>query len=263
MTSAVPSTAAPVAGHYAQRHRRAFFLSFSHGARFEYARRAVSEFAGRKLLDYGCGDGTFLGQIREQFPDAVGADLAADQIADCTERFGPSSSIRFVTCDALRSGEYTGRFDIVCCMEVLEHCPAEVVEDVLDELTRLAAPGGAVIISVPVETGPTLFAKQFLRRVAGWLGVPGYRQGEHYSPRDLAKMVFAGSLTKIDRPRYAAQLDGSGGYHGHKGFNWMALRQRIAVRMSIERIAFTPWPWLGRWSNSQVWFHCRVGQRPD
>jgi SAM-dependent methyltransferase len=251
------ASAAPAPGHYAARHRRAFFLSFSHNSRFAYARRAVADLAGGKLLDYGCGDGTFLGQVRDQFPDALGADIAAEQVADCIERFGPESTVRFTTCDALRTG-VSQQFDVVCCMEVLEHCPQPIVEDVLDQLVRLATPGGLVLISVPVETGPTLLAKQLLRRVAGWRGIPGYQQREQYSFGEFCRMFAAGPTTRIERPLYGVRADGTGGYHGHKGFNWMALQQRIASKMTIERVAFTPWPGLTSWGSSQVWFHGRT-----
>lgn len=260
MTTSTTASAAPTPGHYAERHRRTFFLSFSHSARFEYARRTVVELAGQKLLDYGCGDGTFLSAVRDQFPDAVGADVAVDQVADCIERFGSASTIQFTTCAALRNEDSRQQFQVVCCMEVLEHCPQPVVEDVLDELARLAAPGAVVLISVPVETGPTLLAKQSLRRIAGWVGVPGYQQGERYSFSEFCSMLLAGPATQIARPVYATCEDGSGGYHGHKGFNWMALQQRIATRLTIERIAFTPWPWLRGCANSQVWFHCRAAK---
>ncbi|MDZ4683948.1 MAG: class I SAM-dependent methyltransferase [Planctomycetaceae bacterium] len=258
MTTSTTASNAPAPGHYAARHQRAFFLSFSHNSRFAYACRTVAKLAGRKLLDYGCGDGTFLAAVRDQFPDAVGADIAADQVADCIERFGSASTIRFTTCEALREDGYRQQFDVVCCMEVLEHCPQPVVEDVLDELARLAALGAVVLISVPVETGPTLLAKQFLRRIAGWRGVPGYQQGERYTVGELCSMLLAGPATQIERPVYGTREDGSGGYHGHKGFNWMALQRRIATRLTIERVAFTPWPWLRGCANSQVWFHCRA-----
>jgi 2-polyprenyl-3-methyl-5-hydroxy-6-metoxy-1,4-benzoquinol methylase len=259
MTSASTDLVDPACGHYAARHRRAFFLAWSHNARFAYARRAVAPFAGRALLDYGCGDGTFLAQVRREFPEAIGADLAEDQIADCALRFGPQSSIQFMTCETLRDDNYTSSFDVVCCMEVLEHCPEPVAEHVLDELARLAAPGALVLISVPVETGPTLMAKQLLRRIAGLIGIQGYQLGERYTTRELTTMVFAGANSRIERPLYCARdAAGTGGYHGHKGFNWRALRGSVARRFEILRVDFTPLPWFRSLANSQVWFVCRA-----
>jgi cyclopropane fatty-acyl-phospholipid synthase-like methyltransferase len=35
-----------------------------------------------KLLDYGCGDGTFLSLMSDKF-SAVGADIEPEQVVDC------------------------------------------------------------------------------------------------------------------------------------------------------------------------------------
>ena len=55
-------------------------------------------------------------------------------------------------------------FDVVTCMETLEHCLPHAVDHVLGELRRLVKPNGVVIISVPIETGPVLIAKQIMPR---------------------------------------------------------------------------------------------------
>jgi 2-polyprenyl-3-methyl-5-hydroxy-6-metoxy-1,4-benzoquinol methylase len=256
--TASTATAESRLGHYAERHRRAFYLAFSHRSRFDYAARAVTPFAGKRLLDYGCGDGTFLSMVRDRFSEAVGADVATDQIDDCRARLG-ATGLQFVICDALSGPEHCGVYDVVCCQEVLEHCPVEVVETVLADLVRLARQDGMILISVPIEVGPMLIVKQVLRRLAGWRGIPGYQQGERYTFRELLKMFLAGTTTAIPRPLYGTER--GSGYHGHKGFNWRTLEQRIAAYMTIERIDFTPWPWLGGWGNSQVWFHGRP--RPE
>ena len=70
------------------------------------------------MLDYGCGDGTFLARIRGDFPDAIGADTAGEQIVDCVRRFGPTSTIRFVACEKLSHPDYAARFEILCCMTI-------------------------------------------------------------------------------------------------------------------------------------------------
>ena len=61
---------------------------------------------------------------------------------------------------------YHGHYDLITCMEVLEH----VVEtrEVIERLCRLLAPGGRLVVSVPVEIGAALVVKQAARRIAGW-----------------------------------------------------------------------------------------------
>ena len=52
---------------------------------------------GRPLLDYGSGDGTFLALVQDLFPEALGVDVAADQIADCAVRFAGVPGITFLS----------------------------------------------------------------------------------------------------------------------------------------------------------------------
>jgi hypothetical protein len=141
-------------------------------------------------------------------------------------------------------------------MEVLEHCTPPAVEKVIGELRRLVAPGGTVIVSVPVETGPALVGKQLYRRLAARRGLEGYRQRETYSAAELSRMLLAGSGTAIERPVYSSPF-ASGEqnlYHGHKGFNWRALRRRLQRDFVLRRTRFSPLPALGPLFNSQAWF---------
>ena len=85
-------------GHYAKKQllSPSGLVRWSHGSRFRLARQLVAPFAGRHLLDYGGGDGTFLDQVQDLFPAAVGVDVAADQLVDCVVRFvgAPGRNIR-------------------------------------------------------------------------------------------------------------------------------------------------------------------------
>ncbi|HEX6748119.1 MAG TPA: methyltransferase domain-containing protein [Longimicrobium sp.] len=230
-------------------------LRWSHGSRFRVARELVAPYAGKRLLDYGCGDGTFLSMVRDLFPHAVGAEVDAALAAEAATRFAADEGLRFVHTSAL-AGEPDGSFGVAVCMEVLEHCTLETVDRVVADLRRLVAPDGTVIVSVPVETGPTLAGKQLYRALAARRGLEGYRERETYSPGEFARMVFAAGGTAIARPVYASRF-ASGEpnvYHGHKGFNWRALRRRLARDFVVRRTRFSPVPLLGPLLNSQAWF---------
>jgi hypothetical protein len=69
-------------------------------------------------------------------------------------------------------------------------------------------------------------------------------------------MVMAGGGTAIDRPVYrSAFASGEPNvYHGHKGFNWRALRRRLEADFTVRRTRFSPVPALGPLLNSQAWF---------
>jgi SAM-dependent methyltransferase len=244
-------------GAYARRQLFGGFrlLRWSHGSRFRVARELVAPYAGRRLLDYGCGDGTFLHMVRALFPEAVGAEVDRALVADAAERFGGSDGHRFVHTSDL--SEFSdGSFGVAVCMEVLEHCTPETADHVIADLRRLIAPDGAVFVSVPVETGPTLVGKQLYRALAAARGLEGYRDRETYSPREMAAMLFAGGETAIERPVYHSHFPSGEAnvYHGHKGFNWRALRRRLSRDFVVRRTIFSPVPALGPLLNSQAWF---------
>jgi hypothetical protein len=94
------------------------------------------------------------------------------------------------------------------------------------------------------------------RALAARRGLEGYRDRETYSPRELAAMVFAGGGSAIERPVYHSRFPSGEAnvYHGHKGFNWRALRRRLARDFVVRRTLFSPVPLLGPLLNSQAWF---------
>jgi 2-polyprenyl-3-methyl-5-hydroxy-6-metoxy-1,4-benzoquinol methylase len=244
-------------GHYAQKQllSPSGLVRWSHGSRFRLARELVAPFAGQPLLDYGCGDGTFLALVQDLFPTAVGVDVAADQIADCALRFAGAPGIAFFSTDGLNDPRHRDRYEIVVCMEVLEHCPDDVQVTVLDQIFTATAPRGTVVISVPIEIGPPLLAKQSARALVALGGLSEYATRERYQPGELVRMVFAGPETAIPRDEYEG--DRGSRFTGHKGFNWRRLQRTIEQRFDVERRLFSPLPRLGAWLNSQVWFVCR------
>lgn len=225
-------------------------IAWSHRSRFEMAVRLVGESASARLLDYGCGDGTFLTMTAPHVREAWGADVDAGQIEDCKKRL---ASLHFREVHEL-GADCDHRFDVVTCMETLEHCPAPIVETVLSDLRRLCAPGGRVFISVPIEIGPTFLIKMVLRNLAAWRGLSDYKHYERYPLGDALAMLFAGSGTTIDRPIYG---EAASPFHSHYGFNWRGLRKRVMAYLRVERTLFTPIAAPGGLVSSQAWFVCR------
>ena len=232
-------------------------IGWSHARRFQAARRMVRPYAGTPLLDYGCGDGTFLALVRDLFHDAIGAEIDSALVEDARRRFGEGEGLRFIHVDEVDLLP-DAAFGVVTCMEVLEHCTEGTADAVIARLRRLVADDGVVVVSVPVETGVPLLVKTAARVAAGLRGVSGYRQRERYTAAELARMVFAGPRTAIERPVYETVFpDGSPNrYHGHKGFNWRLLAERLERDFHLRDVRFSPLPVLGGVLNSQVWMTC-------
>jgi 2-polyprenyl-3-methyl-5-hydroxy-6-metoxy-1,4-benzoquinol methylase len=258
-------------GHYAKKqiHSRSALISWSHRGRFATGLRLAKEVGGARVLDYGCGDGTFLAFLlqsesaeaeasalrstRSAIEIAVGAEVNRSLVDDCRQRFAGRAELRFELVDDLNRPDVQGSFDTIYCMEVFEH----VVEPapILDRLHRLLAPGGALVISVPIETGLPVIVKQVVRRVAGWRGIGHYPGTTGYTPMELVLSVFAGSSQHIPRPVFANQ-DGST-FHDHKGFNWRVLRELITERFDLIRQTTSPFGAVGPQFGTQRWFIAR------
>ena len=234
-------------------------MAWSHSARFQMARQLAAPRAGQRLLDYGCGDGTFVAQVHDLFPSVMAVDVSMSQVQDCARRFNSLRGLTFEHVDRLDNRLAPVIFDVVTCMEVLEHCPDRIQIDVLDRIARVTAADGLVVISAPLEVGPSLAAKQLVRSVVAMRGLTEYANGERYRPSEFARMLFARPSTAIDREEQTA-TDSDGrvfSFTGHKGFNWRRLERLIGRRFEIERRLFTPMRLLGPILNSQVWFVCR------
>lgn len=188
------------------------------------------------------------------FAEACGVDVEPDQIAACRVRLGDLPGVRFAMTRDLDASS-GGTWDVVTCMEVLEHCLEPERQRIVGELGRLCAPAGRIVISVPIETGPSVVGKQLVRAVAGLRGLGDYEHRERYT---ALEMLRAAAGRRV--PRIVFEGRGATGtfpYHGHKGFEWRDVQREIAARLVIERRAFTPLSWAGAVLNSQVWFVCR------
>ena len=228
-------------------------VRWSHGSRFDLARRLVAARSGGRLLDYGCGDGTFVAMVHGEFRETIGLDVDPGQTADCQTRLGHLPGVRF----ALARGaphHAPGPWDVVTCMEVLEHCVERERRRVLDELRVLAGAAGLVVISVPIEVGPSVAGKQLFRAVAGLRGLGDYRHRERYSPVEMLQSVFGRAVKRVVFEGRSA--DGPYRYYGHKGFDYRHLAREIEERFTIRQRLFSPMSWLGPALNSQVWFVC-------
>jgi SAM-dependent methyltransferase len=244
-------------GDYARKqiYCRSGLVRWSHGSRFERARALVAPRAGGRLLDYGCGDGTFVAMVHADFTETVGLDVDRTQVDAAAARLGHLPGIRFgLTAAPFPESQTAAPFDVVTCMEVLEHCLEDERRRVIGELRRLVAPGGLVVVSVPIEIGPSLAGKQLARALAALRGLGDYRYRERYSP-----LEFARALCGLRTGRVVLEGRGPQGpylYHGHKGFDYRDVGRELAAQFTVTRRLFTPMKLSGPFLNSQAWFVC-------
>jgi SAM-dependent methyltransferase len=109
-------------------------------------KRMLQEDKGR-LLDVGCGDGFFLEQLITMGFDCVGLEPSTQAAKLCQARVGPLGGR--VHCQGIKDYHPIPPFDMVVCGEVLEHVEDDV--DMLAHIHRLLRPGGALVLTVPLD----------------------------------------------------------------------------------------------------------------
>ena len=102
----------------------------------------------QRVLDVGCGGGILADAMARKGADVLGIDLAEKslKVAQLHALEAGTSQItyRLVAAEAL-AAEMTGQFNVVTCMEMLEHVPDPA--SVVQACARLAKPGGWVFFS--------------------------------------------------------------------------------------------------------------------
>ncbi len=98
-----------------------------------------------RVLDVACGNGFGTRMIAERCAAAVGVDRDDESIALARDAAADDST-EYLNADALDMPFADAAFDAVLSMETLEHLSPEPF---LDEVRRVLAPGGLLILSTP------------------------------------------------------------------------------------------------------------------
>jgi SAM-dependent methyltransferase len=118
-------------------------VAAEHLCRYWWAAQFAS---GRRVLDAGCGIGYGSNMLAEAGAAEVhGVDIAEPVIEAAGQAAAPGVAFSAGDVAALDFG--ADLFDLVVCFEVIEHL--EDTDAVLDELARVLAPGGLLLISSP------------------------------------------------------------------------------------------------------------------
>ncbi len=110
--------------------------------------RELADIPGKRIVDVGCGGGILSEALAREGAEVLGIDLSAE-LVDIAELHALEQGVDKVRYERISAEELAGRepesFDLVTCMEMLEHVPRPA--SVVAACARLVKPGGKVFFS--------------------------------------------------------------------------------------------------------------------
>jgi len=187
-----------------KRLRKWYPFGFLRGRASE--RRSLPWHGEGRLLDFGCGGGSYIARMAHQGWKVIGLDNSVGAVRRIQEELGLKALVGTLPHPELEPGS----FDVITMWHSLEHVhdPA----DTLREAYRLLAPGGRLLIAVPnIDSAP------FRWFGANWFGLDLPRHLTHFDPASLSKMLDMTGF-RVDGVRMLRHSD------------WLRSSARLAAR---------------------------------
>jgi 2-polyprenyl-6-hydroxyphenyl methylase/3-demethylubiquinone-9 3-methyltransferase len=150
---------------------------------------------GARVLDVGCGGGILCESLARRGASVVGIDLAADNI-DVARAHAADEALPIdyrVTSAAAIAAAEAGTFDVVTCLELLEHVPDPGAT--VAACARAVKPGGRVFFStINRNPGSFLFAIVGAEYVLGMLPRGTHDYLKLIKPSELGRAARAAGL---------------------------------------------------------------------
>jgi len=194
--------------------------------------------AGKRVLEYGCGIGSYARRLAERGAFVQGIDLSPQAIERARAAAGAidETRLRYAVADAeaLQFSEHS--FDIVCGTGILHHLD---IARAVQEVKRVLRPGGRAVFYEPVAHNPIVN----LYRV-----MTPHKHTEDEHPLRVSDIRSIGSMFTAFQPKFFDVF--SIGAIPLLGLRWGILLLRALE--SIDRPLLDRLPSLRRWAATVV-----------
>jgi len=183
-------------------------------------RRGALPWAGPgRLLDFGCGAGSFLKTMADQGWQVTGLDANVGAVREVQEQHGLTALVGSLPHPDLPPGS----FDVVTMWHSLEHVHRPLA--ILREVYRLLVPGGKLIVATPnIQSLPFYLFRR------DWFGLDLPRHLTHFTPSTLTAMLQTAGF-RVEPVRQLRHND------------WLRSSARLAARQGNRSV----WTKLLQW----------------
>jgi 2-polyprenyl-6-hydroxyphenyl methylase/3-demethylubiquinone-9 3-methyltransferase len=160
--------------------------------------KSFVNFEGKKVVDIGCGGGILAESIAQSGADTTGIDLSekALKVAELHAlEVGANLTYRAISAEDLAQ-EQAGQYDVVTCMEMLEHVPDPA--SVVRACAALCKPGGTLFFST-LNRNPKsyLFAIIGAEYILRLLPKGTHEYAKFIKPSELVQFTRAANLEML------------------------------------------------------------------
>lgn len=167
--------------------------------RADYIDRVCGGVGGQRVLDVGCGGGLLSEALATRGAEVNGIDLTEAAIDVARQHAGTQALNITYRCVATEdfAAEQPEAFDVVCCLEMLEHVPDP--EAILTACARLLRPGGTAVFST-LNRSARAFALAIVaaEHVLGLIPKGTHQFAQFIRPSELARGVMATGLNVVE-----------------------------------------------------------------
>ncbi len=187
------------------------------------------------VLDYGCGDGTFVNAMSAAGYGAFGYEPYMT---------GPAFSAIHRDFDELLKLKI--KFDLITIFETIEHLSDQEIVELLSRAQQALGAAGELLFSAPIEIGPALVPKSLNRE---------WRCGRSGVAILTGSLLLAAIFGR-------AELRASDLKISHKGYDFRESIKFLKKQgCAVTILAYGPLP-IGIWyGNSQVYFSVRLAKQ--
>lgn len=160
---------------------------------------AKSAVAGKNFLDVGCGGGILTENMAQRGARVTGIDMGEAPLSVArlhAQESGVSVDYRQITAEDL-AREQPGNYDIVSCLEMLEHVPEP--QSVVNACASLARPGADLYFST-INRNPKAFLLAIVgaEYIAGLLPKGTHEYKKFIRPSELSQCLRNAGLEVVE-----------------------------------------------------------------